>query len=167
MRYGLLTLQSGKYLPALRCLLAARQLNPNHPKCHEQGCRLKLGLEKLEQPLSPQIKEVVDSLYLSKLSNESLEDGNEKYLESHQNSAPHVESAVRFRRILKPEVAETKTKGVNNLQDTLSLDSTTLQQAVDGLQLLEDIEANASEREAYVSAARERWPEATVFHMTQ
>ena len=126
-----------------------------------------MALDKLEQPLPPKVKEVVDSSYLSKLSDESLEEGNEKYLEAHKDSAPHVQSAVRFRNILKPGAEGTKSKSATDLQSTFNLENTTLQQALEGLQLLEEIEADASARESYRAAAQKRWPEATMSHMAQ
>lgn len=142
-------------------------MDPNHPKCHEQGGRFKLALDKLEEPLPPKVKDVIDSCYLSKLSSKSLEECNEEYLESHKTSAPHVQSVVRFRSILNPGTEETKSKGVEDLQATLQLDSITLQEAVDGLQLLRDIDADKGAREAYVQAAQKRWPDATIFQSSQ
>lgn len=153
----------------MKCLLAAYAICPDHPKCHEQGGRLKLALDKLEEPLPPKVKEVIDSCYLSRLKSQSLEDCNEEYLESHKNSAPHIQSVVRFRNVLKPEAEETKPKGLRDLQSTLSLNGTTLEQAVDGLQLLDELEASQDPlaRVAYVQSAQQRWPEATVLQSSR
>ena len=156
-----------KYLPALKCLLAAYQLNPDHPKCHEQGGRFKFALDNLSEPLPPKVKEVIDNAYLSKLSSKSLEECNEEYLESHKNSAPHIQSVVRFRNVLKPGAEETKSKGANDLQCTLSLDTISLQEAVDGLHLSDEIEVGPEARKSYVQTAHERWPEASVFQPSQ
>ncbi len=156
---------AGKYLPALKCLLATRSINPDHPKCHEQGCRFKLALNKLDEPLPPNVKQVIDSCYLSKLSSKSLGECNEEYLDSHKDSAPHVHSVGRVRHILQPDADETRKKGISDLQATLKLDSISLEEAVEGLNVLDQIVAaqDPLAREAYMKAAHERWPEATAF----
>jgi len=156
---------SGKYLPALKCLLATYAINPDHPKCHEQGCRLKLALDQLEEPLPPKVMEVIDTCYLSKFSklkSQSLEECNEEYFESHKDSAPHIQSVVRFRSVLKPGDEDTKSKSAKDLQSTLALNSTSLEQAVEGLQLLDEIGVGRDPgvRETYLQAAQKRWPEA-------
>ena len=150
-------------MPALRCLLATHQLDPGHPKCHEQGGRFKFTLDNLAEPLPQKVKKVIDTSYLSKLSSKSLEECNEEYLESHKNSAPHVQSVVRFRNVLKPKAEDTKSNSATDLQATLSLENTTLQQAVDGLQLLDELEVPSDARQQYLQAANERWPEASAF----
>ena len=109
------------------------------------------------------MKEVIDSSYLSRLFPKSLEECNEEYLESHKDSAPHIQSVVRFRHILKPGADETKSKGEKDLQSSIAVDNVTLQEAADGLRLLDDIEAKPEAREAYIQAAHKRWPEASAF----
>ena len=56
----MLTPITGKYLPALKCLLSAYQINPDHPKCHEQGGKFKLAIDNLSEfygqnPLAAQL----------------------------------------------------------------------------------------------------------------
>ena len=62
-----------------------------------------------------------------------------------------------------------KSKGVKDLQETLSLDGITLEQAVEGLRLLDEIAAgqDPSAREAYVQAAQKRWQEATALRIAR
>ncbi|CAK3961316.1 N-alpha-acetyltransferase 16, auxiliary subunit [Lecanosticta acicola] len=148
-----------KYLPALRCLLALRKLNPHHPKCHELGGRFKLAIDHLPEPLPKQTQDVLQELYLSKLSPKSLEQVNEEYLESHKASAPHVQSVVRFRNFLKPGAEENKSRGAKELLATIDLPSTSLQDAVEGARILDELKAD---KQPYLEAARNRWPEATV-----
>jgi len=132
--------------------------------CHEQGGRLRLALDKLAEPLPDQVKQVIDATYTSKLdTSKSLEESNEEYLARHKDSAPHTQSVVRFRHVLKPDDPETKAQGVRELQDTLKLETLSLQDAEAGVRVLDDIRADADAKEAYLKAARERWPEATVF----
>ncbi|KAK0262867.1 hypothetical protein B0A54_09017 [Friedmanniomyces endolithicus] len=155
-----------KYLPALKCLLAISSIDPEHPKCHEQGCRLRLALEKLDEPLPEKARQVVDSKFLRiTASKGSIEEENEEYLAKHKASALHVQGVVRVRHALHPDGSgEVKEKSAKDLQHTLDSGSTTLVQAEEGLLVLSEVvEADGKAKEAYVAKARERWPEATVF----
>ena len=152
-----------KYLPALKCLLTAYTIDPDHPKCHEQGGRFKYALDHLSEPLPPSVMGVIQSQYLSRLSPKSLEECNEEYLTNHKQSAPHIQSVVRFRNFLKPGAEDTKTKSVKDLRTTLDLPIVSLQDAVQGLRLHDELGASKESKQAYVEAARKRWPGATVF----
>ena len=158
-----LTIATGKYLPALKCLLALHNINPDHPKCHELGGRFKLALDNLSEPLPKEVQEVIQDLYLGKLDSKRLEQCNEEYLAKHKQSASHVQSVVRFSNALKPDAEETKSKGAKELQRSLNLPNVTLQEAQAGLELLDEIKAGSDARQAYLEAARTRWPEATAF----
>lgn len=68
---------------------------------------------------------------------------------------------------MKPGAKETKSKGAKDLQATLSLDSMSLDEAVDGLHLLDEIEAGAEAKQTYLEAARQRWPKASVFQSSR
>ena len=126
---------------------------------------MQLALKNLTEPLPPKVQEVLQSTYLSKLKEQSLEECNEQYLASHKDSAPHVQSVVRFRRVLDPDGKE-ETKSVQNLQDTLELDSISLEAAEAGMRLLDEIEAGAEAKKAYLDSARERFPAATMFQQS-
>ena len=156
-----------KYLPALKCLLSAYRINSYHPKCHEQGCRFKLALDSLSEPLPPKVQEAIKHSYLSKFTAKSLEQCNEEYLESHKNSPPHIQSVVRVRNLLKPGAEETKSKGKSDLESSVSLDTTSLQDAMEGLQLTDELQAGPEAREAYIQAAQKNFPEASVFQFSR
>ena len=135
--------------------------------CHIQGGRFKLELDNLSEPLPSKVKEVIDNSYLSRLSSKSLEECNEEYLESHKDSAAHIQSVVRFRQILKPNQEETRSKGEKDLQTAISLDSAALTEAIEGLSISDDIGVRPEARKAYVEAAHKRWPEASIFQTQQ
>ncbi|KAK0859065.1 hypothetical protein LTS02_009522 [Friedmanniomyces endolithicus] len=158
-----------KYLPALKCLLAVSSIDPEHPKYHEQGCRLRLALEKLDEPLPEKAKQVIDSEFLQKSASKgSVEEENEEYLAKHKDSALHVQGAVRVRHALHPDGSgDVKETSAKDLQHTLDSENTTLVQAEEGLRVLgEVVGADGKGKEAYVAKARERWPEATVFQLS-
>ena len=107
---------------------------------------------------------MVDSTHLAKLSSKSWEEWNQRYLESHEASPPHIQAVVRVRQALNPGSEETKRQGVKDLQASVEVDTVTLEEVVEGLRLLNEIGAGRDQevREQYMQAARKRWPEATV-----
>lgn len=106
----------------------------------------------------------MDSTFLSKVdSKQSINDTNEAYLEQHKDSATHVHSVIRVRAALKVGAEDMRANSVKDLLETLKLDGVTIRDAEEGLRVLEEIGAGKEAREGYVAAARDRWPEATVF----
>ncbi|KXL44101.1 hypothetical protein M433DRAFT_58684 [Acidomyces richmondensis BFW] len=157
-------LRKGKYLPALKCLLAAQSIDPEHPKLHEQSGRFRDALSKLQEPLPEQVQKVIDQTFLSKFnSTERLDQMNEAYFAKYKTSAVHVQSVVRLRNIIEQGSDKSKCKSVKDLIETLELDDITIMQAIEGLELLKDINAGSEGEELYVKAARKRWPRATAF----
>jgi N-alpha-acetyltransferase 15/16, NatA auxiliary subunit len=154
-----------KYLPALKCLLAAQSIDEKHAKVHEQSIRLRRALEQLPEPLPEKVQQVMTSEFLSKVadSSKSLEQLNEDFLLENWHSAPHVQAGVRLIQVLHPELEEAKKKGAKHLQQSLGEKNTSLRDAEEGLRVLEEIHGSTEDRETYVSKARELWPEATVF----
>ncbi|KAK3046411.1 hypothetical protein LTR09_012103 [Extremus antarcticus] len=154
-----------KYLPALKCLLAAQSLDPSHPKCHELSGRLRLALQTPDPPLPDTVKSVIDTTFLSHHSSDakSIGDANEEFLQANRTSAPHVHAALRLRHALRSGADEMKSKGVTHLQATLEAESTSWEEALEGLQVLSEIDGTEEARTGYLKAAHERWPEADVF----
>jgi len=112
---------------------------------------------------------VIDSEFLQRFASKgSVEECNDEYLAKHQDSALHVQGAVRVRHALHPDGSgDVKEKSVSDLQHTLDSASTTLVQAEEGLRVLSEVVgADGKAREAYVGKARERWSEATVFQFS-
>lgn len=100
--------------------------------------------------------------YLSKLSPKSLEECNEEYLTQHNSSAPHIQSVVYFRHVLKPNDESTRTRAVKDLQSTLTAPHITIEEAQHGLQILKELGVSETEQKSYVDAALKKFPEATV-----
>lgn len=133
-----------------------KRLDGDSPLVHEFESRLKLNLDSSEA-LPEQVQNVIQSSFLSTLSAESVAERNEKFLEAHRISVPHIHSIIRVREASKGDLASSVTL----LQETLTNPDITIKQAEDGLELLQNIDAAA--RKAYLAAAHEHWPEATVF----
>lgn len=154
---------TGKYLPALKCLLATQQIAPSSPAVHYQGSQLKLALKPMPDEIPAQTKEVLESELLSKHGgDQDIAKHNEQYLEKHKDSPEHVQAVVRVRKYLDPESKHVE-KSVQDLVATLQGKSVTLEQARQGLHILRDVGGGAEAQEKYAAAARKRWPEATAF----
>ncbi|WPG99659.1 NMDA receptor-regulated protein 1 [Acrodontium crateriforme] len=146
------------YLPALKCLLAASSIDSEHPKCHEMGIRFQHALSKVQEALPSQIKDVIESTYLSKVPKTPLAEQNEAFLARHQSSARHIQAAVRTRQALRAE--ESTVQSAQKLVESLQLDSITLADAEEGSRLLDEIQADAHVKSDYAEAANKRWPDA-------
>jgi peptide alpha-N-acetyltransferase len=152
-----------KYLPALRCLLAAQSLHAEHPKIHELSCRLKHALETSSESLPEQSQQVINELFTAKFGPTPVQDENQKYFEEHKGSAAHVLAVYHVRQALQPDDKDLSSKAVQDLLPTLSSPTTTLKDALHGLQLIKELGATDAEKQSYVEAAKENWPRASVF----
>ena len=65
--------------------------------------------------------------------------------------------------MLKPGADDTKSKSKADLESALAKDVSSLQEAMDGLKLIDEISAGSEARDSYLKAAQKRWPEASVF----
>ncbi|KAL8988505.1 MAG: hypothetical protein Q9177_002434 [Variospora cf. flavescens] len=154
-----------KYLLALRCLLAARSIDSSHPLSYEQTIRLRHTLQSLPEPLPPQISEALEGEFSPLIPPDAdLSKLNSHFLDGHSDSAAHVRAFLRTRQLLDPKSADENQKDVIR---TLALPLVSLEDAVSGLELLNDWHAESRYRNDYMAAAHERWPEATVFISTK
>ncbi|KAL8950309.1 MAG: hypothetical protein Q9222_003653 [Ikaeria aurantiellina] len=154
-------LRREKYLLALRCLLAARAIDPFHPSIHVQSIRLAHALKLLPEPPSPKVAEIFETEFSSLIAPDAdLMKLNSEFLANNSESAAHVQASLCARQALDAKTADDNQKDVIR---TLALPSVSLEDAVRGLDLLRDWKAQSRYRTDYIAAAHERWPEATVF----
>ena len=85
---------------------------------------------------------------------------NDDFIKQHHDSAAHVQACLKVRRLIDPESDE---KSQQDLIRTLALGGCTLQDALEGLELLKEWKAKSQYVEDYTAAAHERWPNATAF----
>ena len=78
----------------------------------------------------------------------------------NNESAAHVQACLRVRQALDPKTSDDNQKDVIR---TLALPSVSLEDAIQGLELLNEWKAQSQYRQDYIAAAHERWPEATAF----
>ncbi|KAK8196797.1 hypothetical protein M8818_006964 [Zalaria obscura] len=151
-----------KFLPALKCLIAASSLDSENPTLHQQIIRFRQALDSASEPLPDQADEVVKSEFTLIPSSTSPADFNDAFLSKHKDSAPHVQSALAARQVLDPK---SQSQNEKDLQATLELPEVQIEDAIDGLALLKQWKSAQAVQEAYVEAAKKRWAEATVFHV--
>jgi peptide alpha-N-acetyltransferase len=147
-----------KYLLALKCLLASFKIEPSHPVVHEHIVRFKQAIDATPSTLSSKTAEAIQAEFDLIPSSISILSFNDEFLSNHKDSARHVIAALRVRKSLP---SHDQAKLEKDLLAVLELSSITLEDAVDGLDLLASW--NSSHSEAYRTKALSKWPEATIF----
>lgn len=117
-------------------------------------------MDTLSEPLPPPVAKVIDSTFTLIPTSTSLSDYNDSFLSKHSKSAPHVQAGLKVRQLLDSSSLPQNEK---ELLATLDFDTIELQDVKNGLSLLGEWKSGSEAREAYINAARKRWPEATVF----
>jgi hypothetical protein len=153
-----LTLQIEKYLLALKCLLAAADLDKEHSKVHEQIVRFKLAIDKNLEGVPAKSAEVIKSEFTLLPASVNLSQYNDEYLSKNMDCARRTLSALEVRKLLVPESAGQCQKDVVGV---LNLPIVTLEEAREGLELLSSWKS--SELETFRKAAAAKWPKASVF----
>jgi peptide alpha-N-acetyltransferase len=126
----LLTHEIGKYLLALKCLLAAAALDKEHPKVHEQIIRFKLAIDKDMEAVPPKSAEIIKSEFTLLPASTPLTQVNGEYLAKHKDSARSTLFALRVRKLLSPDSASSVEKDVVAV---IKLPSITVEEAEEAL----------------------------------
>lgn len=128
---------------------------------HEQAIRLRHTLKSLQEPLPAKVSEVLEPELSPLISSDAdLQKLNSDFLAKNSDSAAHVQASLRVRQLLDPDTTDENQKDVIR---TLAVPSVSLEDAIRGLDLLNDWGAETRYRDDYVAAAHGRWPEATAF----
>jgi hypothetical protein len=118
-------------------------------------------VDALSEPLPEKVSQVLKSLSEKIVPpKSSLSSYNDKYLAANNHSARRTHSALKVRLLLDKS---TKSANEKDLVKTLQLQNVDMLEAVEGLELLKEWKSEGSVKEQYMSAARKRWPHATVF----
>ncbi|KAF9696101.1 hypothetical protein EKO04_006156 [Ascochyta lentis] len=152
-------LRSKKYLLALKCLQAARELDAENPKAHEQSVRLRQALSKASD-LPAEVSQVVKETFTTPAADADLKAYNDDFIQKHSESATHLQAAYTARYFLDNS---TKSQNEVDLIKTLDLSNITFEQAEQGLALLGEWKSDEKVKDEYRSKAASQWSEATVF----
>ncbi|KAL4881574.1 NMDA receptor-regulated protein 1-domain-containing protein [Aspergillus karnatakaensis] len=156
-------LRRGKYALALKCLSAAHSIDASHPTLHVQLLRFRQALNKLSEPLPPQVAEVVDAEFETLLpKSQKLDEWNTSFLAAHENSVPHKHAFLTCQQLLNPE---SKTENEKELASTLDADIVSLETALAGLDLLGEWGSDQAAKTSYAEKASSKWPESTSFRL--
>ncbi|KAE8851666.1 hypothetical protein PTNB73_00682 [Pyrenophora teres f. teres] len=153
-------IRRNKYLLALKCLQAAREIDPENPKLHEQSVRFRQALTKPAEPLSSQTEQVIKESFTTPAADADLKAHNDDFLKKHAQSASHLQSGYNVRYILDNA---SKSQNEQDLQKTLELPNITMEEAKAGMALLDEWESEQKIKDDYRAKAASRWSEATVF----
>ncbi|KAF2856293.1 N-alpha-acetyltransferas-like protein 15 [Plenodomus tracheiphilus IPT5] len=156
-------LRKKKYLLALKCLEAAREIDPENPKLHEQSVRFRQTLSKLPEPLPSQVAQVITETFTTPPTSADLKSYNDDFIKKHSNSVLHLYSGYHVRYILD---SSSKAQNEEDLNKTLDLPESTIDQAVAGLALLNEWKSEQNVKDDYRAKAASRWSGATVFKQT-
>ena len=95
-------------------------------------------------------------------SSQSIFDWNAAYLQAHTASGPHMQQGLRVRAMID---GTSRKRNEEDLTAALSSDSTTMVDALNGLQLLEEWGSSGTAFVTYKEEASKRWKEASAFQM--
>ncbi|KAH8808331.1 NMDA receptor-regulated protein 1-domain-containing protein [Xylogone sp. PMI_703] len=147
-----------KYILALKCLLAAAALDPEHSKVHQNTVRLSQAIENDKESINPKSADVIKSDFTLLPSGTSLTQFNDDYLAKHKNCPRRVLSGLQVRKSLSPDTSSNCEKGVLGVLD---LPNITFEEAVEALKILQLW--NSSQVDAFKSSAQSKWPKALIF----
>ncbi len=128
---------------------------------HEQIVRFKLAIDKDNETLSPQGRDVIKSEFTLLPAGGDLKRFNEEYLTNNRDCAQRTVSALKVRKILSPDSASSVEKDIISVLD---LPSITIQEASEAYELLRSWRSNESE--AFRLLAGAKWPKASIFSET-
>lgn len=154
-----------KYALALKCLLAAHSINPNNAQLHAQIARFRKTLDTLSEPLPQDVSEVVTSEFETLLpKSTNLTEWNDAFLNANSNSPEHVQSALSVRQLLAPE---SKAQSEKELLSSLDLEVASIEDALKGLNLLDNWGSAQDAKVAYREHAKKRWTDASIFDVQE
>ena len=158
-----LTTLIGKYALALKCLTAAHSIDASNPTLHVQLLRFRQALNKLSEPLPPQVAEVVDAEFEALLPKaQNLDEWNKTFIADKQDSIPHKHAYLTCQQLLKPD---SKAETEKELASTLDASVVSLETALAGLDLLGEWGSNQAAKVSYAEKASSKWPESSLFRL--
>lgn len=85
---------------------------------------------------------------------------NEEWRQKHSQSVPHLQSAFHAQVFLDKASKPQCEEGLKKLLEKPSMD---MEQALRGLEYLDEWKSDESVKDGYRQAAEKRWPRATLF----
>jgi len=154
-------LRREKYLLALKCLIAAHSIDPEQSKLHEQLIRFRRTLDSASKAESEKVNEVLKTCSTNIVpATSTLSKYNEEYITKNEGCARRIHSGLHARWILDP-----LSKARNEKDMLATIKHADMQEAIEGMERLKEWKSEKSVVEAFLEAARGRWPEASAFQI--
>lgn len=152
---------TGKYLLALKSLLALHAIDPQNPTLHVQSYRFRDELDHSPDGKSPKSSEIIAAETKTLLpEDKDLSDWNNDFLDRHKSSVSHVQAGLSVRALIGKEKKETNE---SDLFELLSIDSASINEASAGLDLLDEWSSSLEVKDRYRKSAAGRWNKASCF----
>lgn len=150
-----MSLRRSKWLPALRCILAAHRNGNAGAFVHMASIRFVSKIRKARYELPVQVLAIIEDMGKSVLpsSDDDLSLLNEKFLSEHSCFADKL-AGLQARHYLDPS---KDSESIAQLAMAISSEEASLHDTVDGFEVIRTWNASP---QAYLTAARQRWPRA-------
>ena len=148
-----------KYLLAAKCATQLHSIDAEDPQLHVMRFKLRQLLRDKPDDLKEKVASIIAGAATELVDQDAkdLTRWNEAWRSKHSQSAPHIHAYLRVRQLHDPDSQKQNEK---DLIDSLSLEDMALEDAVAGLELLEEWGSSSTD---YKRVAAERWKEAIVF----
>ncbi|KAH7310418.1 NMDA receptor-regulated protein 1-domain-containing protein [Stachybotrys elegans] len=145
-----------KYVLALRCFNAARAVDPEHPRLHEQAVIFRNVLNTASD-LPSKVAEVLKSGFTAIDESVDVKKYNEDYQNKNKADPSRVIASIKAKRALGGDAAACEKELAGLLEsENISFD--------DGLDILQILRQwRSSEVTSFKQAAQKKWPEVTRF----
>jgi N-alpha-acetyltransferase 15/16, NatA auxiliary subunit len=115
---------------------------------------------EIDSKLVSPIKDVIDTNADILSPTTPLQKLNDGFLSKHSDKPSHRRSGLKTRQLLD---ASSLANNEKDLLAILGLESADLNEAIEGLHVLDEWKSDQSVKDKYVAAAAKKWPEATAF----
>lgn len=149
----------------MKCLLALHAIDPQNPTLHVQSYYLSKILHNDPNRASSKLAQIISTEGKALLPEDNeLVEWNNNFLNHHRSSTSHLQAGLRVRALIGKEAKATNEK---DLLEALLLDTTSMEEASTGLELLNEWGSPKEVKERYRSSAAERWSRASIFQAKQ
>jgi hypothetical protein len=141
-----------------RLSASVKLVSMHHASYHLRFINLFIVNELTDLPA--QVSETLKTSFTTVPADADLKSYNSEWQQKHSQSPAHLQSAYNVQFLL-----DNSTKGQceADLLKLLEAPSATIEDAVRGLELLDEWKSDNDTKDAYRTAAVKKWPEATVF----
>ncbi|KAI5287751.1 hypothetical protein KEM52_001437 [Ascosphaera acerosa] len=158
-------MRQDKPVLALKCAQAAHAVDADEPRLHVLLARLLVYLAAPPAALPAPLVSLVRTQLGATMpgagaQGEDMARWNEEYLAKHADSAAHVQAALEVRRLGDGAAAPQCEE---QLVETVDAQVAQLEDAMNGLRLLDEWKSSEETRQRYVERAHRRWERATAF----